>query len=233
MSSIGNMLIINIMIFIGVIVAIYILFSKGMKRVKFTTSIKKNAYVLGGYSFILLVSMFIYFMIPDEKFMEVQRQRENQSGFLLFENLMNKEDVDEKYLASVDVYPLEDIELEIKNKAGFAEYSVLFQKTEELQEEIEIQIYKGQFELNEYDFSQELPLPVINYTSNIIEVENAPYFEKNLAFFTPEFPFTQFSEERWEVQGSGSAQSSPIIYIKIPKDVDVIWDQDKIFVDEV
>ncbi|NLP52866.1 hypothetical protein [Bacillus sp. RO1] len=223
----------NILILIGVIVGIYIFFSKGVKRVKFLTSIKKNIFVLGGYAIVLLVSMVIYFMIPDENFMEVQRQGKNQSGFLLFENLMNKEEVDEKYLASVDAYPLKDKELVIRNKAGFAEYNVLFQKTEELQEEIEVQIYKGQFEINEFDFSNELPLPTINYTNNIIEVENAPYFEKNLAFLTPEFPFTQFSGERWEVQGSGSAQSSPIIYINIPKDVDVIWNKDNIIVDEV
>ncbi|MGD6775218.1 hypothetical protein [Sutcliffiella horikoshii] len=226
-------LIINLVLFIGIFVALYLFFSKGAKRINFSTSVKKNIFVLGGYVFILFVSMVIYFMIPDEKYMEVQNKEVNQEGFQLYESLMNKEEVDEKYLASVDDYPLEEKELVIRSKGRSIEYNVLFIKTEVLQEEIEVKIYKGQFEINEFDFLDELPLPIVNYTDNIIEVENAPFFEKNIAFMTPEFPFTQFNRERWEEQGSSSASRSPIIYIKIPKDVNVIWDKENIFVDEV
>lgn len=231
MSPIGS--IINLVLFIGIFVVIYLFFSKGAKRINFSTSVKKNIIVLGGYVAILFISMVIYFMIPDEKFMEVQTKEVNQDGFLLYESLMNKEEVDEKYLSSVDVYPLEEKELVIRSNGRFTEYNVLFRKTEELQEKIEVKIYKGQFEINEYDFSDELPLPFVHYTNNIIEVENAPFFEKNIAFMTPEFPFTQSNRERWEEQGSSSASRSPIIYIKIPKDVDVIWNKENIFVDEV
>jgi len=231
--SIMVSLIINLVLFIGIFVAIYLFFSKGAKRINFSTSVKKNIILLGGYVFILFVSMVIYFMIPDEKFMEVQNKEANQDGFLLYESLMNKEEVDEKYLASVDDYSLEEKELVIRSKGRATEYNVLFNKTEELQEEIEVQIYKGQFEINEFDFSDELPLPIVNYTDNILEVENAPFIEKNIAFMTPEIPFTQFNRERWEEQGSSSASRSPIIYIKIPKDVNVIWNKENIFVDEV
>ncbi|MGD6993669.1 hypothetical protein [Sutcliffiella horikoshii] len=233
MNSLVIILVINIVIMIAIILSVYTFFSKQAKSINFSTSVKKNILVLGGYVIILFVSMVMNFLIPEEKLMEVENKGGNQEGFLLYENLMNKEEVGEKYLESFDVYPLKEKELVIRNSEGFAEYNVLFQKTEELQEEIEVQFYKGQFEINEFDFSDELPLPSIRFTNNIIEVENAPYFEKNIGFMTPEFPFTQFNRERWEEQGSSSASRSPIIYIKIPKDVDVIWNKESIFVDEV
>lgn len=237
----SSLIIINVVIMIAIILGIYAFFSRGSKRINFSTSIKKNIIVLGGYVFILFVSMVIYFMIPDERFMEVQGKIEvNQDEYPLYEKLMNKEEVDEKYLTSVKSFPLEEKELVIRSNGKFTEYNVLFRKTEELQEEIEelqeeieVQIYKGQFEINEFDFSDELTPPIVSYTNNIIEVENAPFFEKNIAFMTPEFPFTQFSGVRTEEQGSSSSLRSPIIYIKVPVDVDVIWNEEKIFVDEV
>ena len=230
----SSLIIINVVIMIAIILGIYAFFSRGSKRINFSTSIKKNIIVLGGYVFILFVSMVIYFMIPDERFMEVQGKIEViQDEYPLYEKLMNKEEVDEKYLTSVKSFPLEEKELVIRSNGKFTEYNVLFRKTEELQEEIEVQIYKGQFEINEFDFSDKLTPPIVSYTNNIIEVENAPFFEKNIAFMTPEFLFTQFSGERTEEQGSSSSLRSPIIYIKVPVDVDVIWNEEKIFVDEV
>ncbi|WP_226681410.1 hypothetical protein [Sutcliffiella horikoshii] len=231
MSSIVSL--INLVLFIGIFVVIYLFFSKGAKRINFSTSVKKNIIVLGGYVAIQFISMVIYIMIPDEKFMEVQNKEVNQDGYLLYESLMNKEEVDRKYLSGVDVYPLEEKELVIRSNEIFTEYNVLFRKTEELHEKIEVKIYKGQFEINGYDFSDELAPPIVNYTGNIIEVENAPFFEKNIAFMTPEFPFTQYTRERWEEQGYSSTSRSPIIYINIPKDVNVIWNKEIIFVEEI
>lgn len=128
---------------------------------------------------------------------------------------------------------LEEKELIIKSKGGYADFNILFTKTEELEEEIEVQIYNGLFEINELDFSDELPLPLIHYSNNIIEVENPPFFEMNLAYMTPEFPFSQFSGQDLQDQGSSSASRSPIIYIKVPKDLNVISNSENIMVEEI
>ncbi|UAL49285.1 hypothetical protein LG311_10400 [Sutcliffiella horikoshii] len=216
--------VINLIIFLGIIIFVFLLLTRG---VKFTTSIKKNSLILSGYIIILLCSMVIYFLMPEAEHMEWKGEGAEESSSLLYERLMNKEDIEEDYLSSKKLYELSGQELEIKVQDNYTpEYMVMFERTPDLEGEIEVILYKGLLFIEEFDLSNELPPPTMEFSNDLLEIVHPTFFEKNMAYTAPEFPFTQFSGERSSMQGYGRSSRDAIIYVKVPEDVEVIWNEE-------
>lgn len=226
--------IINLVIVIGIILSVLILYSKGVKRINLTTSVKKNGWFLGGYTIILLFSMVIYFLMPEAEQITWKGETEDTSEFLLYEKLMNKEDIEESYVSNKETYDLSEQELVIRSQDNyFNEYSIMFEKTSELEGEMEVILYKGILTVEQFDLSEELPSPAITYSNGILEVEHPVFFEKSMAYIAPEFPFTQFSGQRSTMQGYGHSSRDAIIYVRVPEDTEVIWNEEFMIIPEV
>ncbi|TYS70444.1 hypothetical protein FZC76_00670 [Sutcliffiella horikoshii] len=229
-----TIIIINLVIFIGIIFSVLFLFSKGIKRVGITSSVKNNSWILGGYIIILLFSMVIYFLMPEAEYLEWKGKAEDENGFLLYERLMNKEEIEESYLFSKETYDLSEKLLEIRSQDNyFQEYMIMYEKTPDLEGEIEVKLYKGILTVEQFDLSEELPLPSIKYSNGILEVEHPAYFEKSMAYTAPEFPFSQFSGQRSTMQGYGHSSSNAIIYVRVPEDIEVTWNEEFMIIPEV
>ncbi|KPB06338.1 hypothetical protein [Bacillus sp. CHD6a] len=227
-------IIINLVIFMGIILFVFLLFSKGLKRAHITSSVKKNSWILGGYIIILFFSMVIYFLMPEAEHIKWKGRAEGESDFLLYERLMNKENIEESYLASKETYDLTERVLEIRSQDNyFQEYMIMYEKTSEIKGEIEVRLYKGILTVEQFDLSEELPTPSIMYSNGILEVEHPVYFEKSIAYTAPEFPFSQFSGQRWTMQGYGHSSSDAIIYVKVPEDIEVTWNEEFMIIPEV
>ncbi|WP_404450185.1 hypothetical protein LG307_10325 [Sutcliffiella horikoshii] len=225
---------INLVIIFGIIIFVFLLFTKGVKRIHITSSIKNNGSVLGGYMIILLGCTLIYFLMPDAENVERVGGAGDESGFILYERLMNKEKIEERYLSSKKTYNLSGQDLVIRSQDNyFKEYTIMFERTPDLEGRIDVMIYKGILFMEQFDLSDELPSPPIKFSNDILEVEHPAFFEKNMAYIAPEFPFTQFSGERSGLTGYGHSSRDAIIYVKVPEDVDVIWNEEFIHISEV
>lgn len=232
MSSFAG--IINLVIFLGIVISVLLLFSKGIKRVNFTSSVKSNNWVLGGYTIILLFFMVIYILMPEAEHLEWKGEGDDKNGLHLYERLMNKEDIEERYVSNKETYALSGQELEIRSQDYYSNgFSIMFEKIPDLEGEIEVILYKGILSVEQFDFSEELPSPSITFYDGILEVEQPAYYEKRIAFTTPEFPFAQFSGQRSTMQGYGHSSSNAIIYVKVPEDVEVIWNEEFMIIQEV
>ncbi len=230
MSSFGG--IINLLVFFIILIGFLFVLTKGVQGVKFSTSIKKNLWILGGYIILLLCFTIMYFLSSPNKLLEVQDYPYDERGYILYDRLLNKEYIEEHYLASKESISINDKELILIGEGHF-DFTIMLEKTDELKDEIEIFIYKGLFEINQVDFSDDLPLPSTSFSDNTLKIDVAPFFEKHMAYLTPEFPFAQFSGEKWSMQGSSSSSRDAIIYIKVPENVEVSWNEDVMYVTEV
>lgn len=226
--------IINLVIFLGITITVLLLLSKGLKQVHFTSSVKNNSWILGGYIVILLCSMVVFFLMPNAERLEWKSEADLESGFLVYEKLMNKEDIEERYVLSKERYDLSGKEVEIISQDNYSNgYQIMFEKSPDLEGEIEVIIYKGILTIEQLDISDELPSPSITFSNGKLEVGNPAYFEKRMAYTAPEFPFAQFSGQRSNTQGYAHSSSNPIIYIKVPEEVIVNWDQEYMIIPEV
>ncbi|WP_339145964.1 MULTISPECIES: hypothetical protein [unclassified Sutcliffiella] len=230
MSSLGS--IFSLFVFIAVLVVILLFFRRGLRIVKSSTSIKKNFWILGGYVLVLLFATVIFFF-QEDRFLEVNEQSIDENGYILFDRLMNKEKIEEHYLTSRQKHSLYEKDLFLNGDTSLFDYSIILEKTDALQGEMEVILYKGLFEINEFDFSDELPAPLTSYSNGTLELEPAPFFEKHIAYMTLEFPLVQFIENRWSMQGSSSSSRDYIIHIKVPQDVNVSWNEDLMYVTEI
>jgi hypothetical protein len=210
---------------------VVILSTQAGKKLHVIISAKKNIWILGGYILLLLVSTVVFHLLPKENFIVGNASTTGTSvsehGFYLFEKLINKEEIEKEFVKEKNMYVYEGSELLLKGYGyGQHEYDIMLERVPDLYDQIEVTIYTAAAKINGVDVSDQIPSPSYHFKEESFAVEKPLPVIITMSYLNKEFPFKQYSGDKWMDYGSGSSFSYPIIYLRVPKGLEVNWEQD-------
>ncbi|WP_078379869.1 hypothetical protein [Sutcliffiella halmapala] len=222
-----NIIIIIFLIFIG-----FLLFSPQIKKQRAVLSSNKSVKILGGYAAILLISTGITFLLPDDTFI-TNKANISEEGIddTTYHALINKQPVESNFVKKKASIPYEEKQLHINvNNPNYSGFALIYEKDPTLENRLEVTTYVGKSTVNDIDISDFIHYPMVNIDDQSLIILQPKPIDLKFTMLKKEFPFSQFNGENWMDHYSSFA--NPILYIKVPADVEVTIDE-TIFYEEV
>ncbi|MGP4067079.1 hypothetical protein [Halobacillus sp. B29] len=189
-------------------------------------SAKTPLWVFGGYVCLLLVSFILFFFIPDQNISSDNSEGNiSETGRELYQKALAGKvtDINEKYLRkewSFD-YEYERLEIGEEIEAPSALTIVVDQTNDS--EQITAAFYSTPASLQGTVLNHDLPLR-IGMADQRLNLLLAQTTDRTFTVFSPAFPFTQFTEEKDGMMEAEMEWGTYILYVSVPKDINVSSD---------
>ncbi|MGM0834589.1 MAG: hypothetical protein ACQEV7_00415 [Bacillota bacterium] len=205
-----------------------------VKKPYFTKSSTRSMKLLAGYVALLLVGTALFYLLPNKKYQTVDSiPVADESLETLFEDLLEKREVDQKHVRSESSYSIEEKELQLAITSPDYYISIIVERDSRLKNRVETTMYASYLTVNDFDLSKEVPTPTVKLQNGTLTIMQPAMLEIELKMIKKEFVYSQFTNESWlEDNGFGSTHSGPILYLKVPQDLE-IKAQEGIFYEEV
>ncbi|WP_449539035.1 hypothetical protein [Ferdinandcohnia sp. Marseille-Q9671] len=226
MTAIGTLILPIIILLILAVVLISIILGKKHKGVKSTKIL------LGVYFSILVASVIVYYLLPEEKFVS-DTPNEHNHVKVNFEEIHNAsrtgqftdvEGVNEKNTWNLTY--LEN-ELDVSFLEDTNGMHTFFERKESMDETIEITYYVANTIIQGIDFFHQVPIPVISIEGDRLIVSNNGPQEVKFSSFHNEFVISQFKGGGLEQQFDDhfdeefGPRGYQILHVKIPKNLEL------------
>src|SRR5699024_10907851 len=95
---------------------------------------------------------------------------------------------------------------------------------------IEIVTYRGQFTLAGVDYTEYMNPIRANVLVDTLTITEPDYTDLQFSAITKEFTITQFMDEHERMRELGSNSGNELIYIRIPKDMNLIQNEQDVYI---
>ncbi|MCA1320637.1 hypothetical protein LC085_12010 [Bacillus tianshenii] len=207
------------LLLMSMIIPIVILIKKPIHAKSSTRSMN----LLAGYIALLLVATAVFYLLPDKKYQPVESiPVADGSWEKLYEDLLEKREVDQKHVRSKTSYSIEEKDLQLAVSSPDYYVSIIVERDGSLENRVEATMYASYLEVNGFDLSAEIPTPTVELQNGTLTIMQPSMLEVELKMIKKEFVYSQFSKESWlEDDGFGSSHSAPILYLKVPQDIKI------------
>lgn len=194
-----------------------------VKKPYFTKSSTRSMKLLAGYFALLLVGTAVFFALPDKKYQSVDSiPTADGSWETLYEDLLEKKEVDQKHVRNRTSHPIGVNELQLAVSSPEYYISIIVERDSSLENRVESTMYASYLTVNDFDFSKEVRTPSVNLQNNTLTIIPPPMLKLELKMIKKEFVYSQFTNgSLLEDDGFGSTHSGPILYLKVPKNLDI------------
>ncbi|MGD6834467.1 hypothetical protein ACQCT5_20110 [Sutcliffiella halmapala] len=205
-----------------------------VKKPYFIKSSTRSMKILAGYIALLLVVTAIFYVLPDKKYQSVESiPLADGSWETLYEDLLEKKNVDPKHVRNRTSHPIDGNELQLAVSSPEYYFSIIVERDSSLENRVESTLYASYLTVNDFDLSKEVHSPSVMLQNGTLTIMPPPMLKLELKMIKKEFVYSQFTNESWlEDDGFGSTHSAPILYLKVPQEL-VIKAQDGIYYEEV
>lgn len=205
-----------------------------VKKPYLSKSSNRSMRLLAGYVALLLVGTAVFFALPDKKYQSVDSiPAADGSWETLYEDLLEKKEVDPKHMRNRTSHPIEENELQLAVSSPEYFISIIVERDSSLENRVESTMYASNLTVNDFDLSKEVPTPSVKLQNGTLTIMTPPMLKLELKMIKKEFVYSQFTNESWlEDEGFGSSHSGPILYLKVPQDLE-IKAQEGVYYEEV
>jgi hypothetical protein len=220
---------------LSLLLSIVILIVLFVKKPYFTKTSTRSMKLFCGYVALLLVATAVFYVLPDKKYQTVHSiPVADGSWETLYEDLLEKKEVNQKHVRNRTSYPIGENELQLAvSSPEYYNISIIVERDSTLENRVETTMYASYLTVNDFDLSKEVPTPSVKLQNGTLTIIQPAMLEIELKMIKKEFVYTQFTDENWlEDEGFGSSHSSPILYLKVPQDME-IKALDELYYDEV
>lgn len=217
-----NLLLMSILLLLLLLGAVIIIITI-VKKPSFIKSSTRSSRLLAGYIALLLLATAVFYLLPDKKFQNVDSIPVTDGSWeRIYEDLLEKREVDPKHVRSRTSISIEEKELQLGVSSPDFFVSILVERDSSLENRVEATMYASYFTVNDFDLSKEVPTPSLMLQDGTLTIMRPPMVELELKMIKKEFVFSQFSNDRdLEDDGFGSAHQDPILYLKVPQDLKI------------
>jgi hypothetical protein len=179
--------------------------------------------LLTGYVSLLLIVTVVFYVLPDKKYQSVDSiPAADGSWETLYEDLLEKKEVDPKHMSNRTSHPIEENELQLAVSSPEYYISIIVERDSSLENRVESTMYASYLTVNDFDLSKEVPTPSVNLQNRTLTIMPPPMLKLELKMIKKEFVYSQFTNESWlEDDGFGSTHSGPILYLKVPENLEI------------
>ncbi|SFF86402.1 hypothetical protein SAMN05216353_11160 [Halobacillus alkaliphilus] len=214
-------------VFIAVLIWLFLKMNQksGRTRRKYLPS-KTSVWVFGGYVSLLLVSFILFFFIPERNASpETSDGNISETGRELYQKVLAGEvtDINDKYLREEWRFDYEYDRLEIGEEIEEpSALTIVVDQTND-SEKIEASFYSTPASLQGMVLNHDLPLK-IGVADRHLDLLLTQTIDRTFTVFSPAFPFTQFTEEKDGMMEGDMEWGTNILYVSVPKDINVSSD---------
>ncbi|MBM7621023.1 hypothetical protein JOC95_002896 [Bacillus tianshenii] len=194
-----------------------------IKKPIFAKSSTRSMNLLTGYIALLLVATAVFYLLPNKKYQPVESiPVADESWEKLYEDLLEKREVDQKHVRSKTSYSIEEKDLQLAVTSPDYYVSIIVERDGSLENRVEATLYASYLAVNGFDLSNEIPTPTLKLQNGTLTIMQPSKLEVELNLIKKEFVYSQFSKESWlEDDRFGSTHSAPILYLKVPEDIKI------------
>ncbi|MDG5472947.1 hypothetical protein P6709_14430 [Jeotgalibacillus sp. ET6] len=227
------MIIFQFMFFCLVFAGIFLLFRKTPRKRKNLFSTRKMFMILAGYVGILLVSMVIYYFLPQHKMEGVEEalgswEEAFEEGAEVYEaaHRGDFEDIPEEYLIGEKTIPYDKNTLLIQ--PGMLDETMAVIAIERVENEGEIQVihYRSPYRLDGIDISHEFENTEINTVENQLILTASSPGEISYAQFTKPVILSQFNPSGHSGMGINYHAGTEAFLLKVPENIEVLQEDE-------
>lgn len=206
---------------------IFLIFGFISQRISFLRrSLVRN--LLLGYIGVLLVSSIIYYVTMKEESVQADTEQYEQEAEELYTSLFNGdvENIDMKYVKKTWKFPYERGEININQHIERS--NIFIERTDELENEIEVTFYQSPLFYMGVDIHEKVMLPEVELLVDSLVVNEPEQVRIEAVTFQTSFIEGQFT-------GRGSWMDhypifrTEVLYVRIPKELKVLGDGGNIY----
>ncbi|TLS35988.1 hypothetical protein [Pseudalkalibacillus caeni] len=229
------MIIISLLLaFISVIAGIYI-FNAFMGKYHIKKPLK---WIFGGYAIILIGSVLIYFMLPEDTFThaktysdeEIMQEEKNQEELYRLALNGKIDQVDDKYITQQWEFELKDDRLVLTAPEPQHSAVTVLAERAGTDKKIKIDYYGMKRIVGNVDVSSKVKAPELEFGENTIHIRKREKVNVKVANFSKEFTVKQFSDGKKSESRMSAMMDQDFLYMQIPVGVEVTGGV--IFIDE-
>ncbi|MGD7045060.1 hypothetical protein [Jeotgalibacillus proteolyticus] len=227
------MIVFQFVFFCLVFAGIFFLFRKAPKKRKILFSTKKMFIVLAGYVGILLLSMVLYYLLPELKMEDTKealgsREEAFEEGAEVYEaaHRGDFEEIPEEYLIVEKTIPFDKNTLLIQ--PGMLSETMAVIAIERVEKEGEIQLvhYRSPDRLNGIDISHEFEDTEINAVENQLIFTSSSTGEISYTQFSKPMILSQFNPSGRSGMGFDYQAGTEAILLKVPENIEILKEDD-------
>lgn len=215
-----------------VLIILIVIFALSMKSTGKNIQQNRMRWIIGGYGLVLLSSLFVLQVLPQESFLEEARVSDNalaqavQASEAFYSSVLEgrPQDVEGVFVVEQWNFPYSGNQLTVTDTGGSSIYSnmmIVAERTEDLDNRIEVTHYVTRTIVEQKDLTNLIKLPSITMDGNKLMLAAPPQYEIELGRFQREFVVAQlFGDQQWMRSGY-AAIGAQALYLRIPRDLDI------------
>ncbi|NEU30692.1 hypothetical protein GN156_07845 [bacterium LRH843] len=217
-----------VILLLGLIVAFVFLFMgrSARRRGSYYYS-RRVKWTVIGYVTVLIVSFVLMSLIPSAESSDAGNERGEDVTFVT-QATSNETSVGRIYrienaMSDRSEWDYQEDQLTITAATNeYIIYPIVIERKETNDNRIEAIFYKGQSRVGEIDFTDQIHPPHMSLAEQTLTIADPPFVDLSFTMFTKEFTITQFTEENGSFFESPWIIGDRLLYLRIPKDVEVI-----------
>jgi heme/copper-type cytochrome/quinol oxidase subunit 2 len=186
---------------------------------------RRTKCILGGYAFILLLAMVLYYIMPSDSYtyvdlsrVEEHTERENRFKEVTEGNI---DQVLQDYKHKQWEFTYDNPQLKLDFPNGFDGMTIFIERKHTSDDKMKVIILKTRTIADGIDLSDKIPFPKVEQDGKLLRILEPEHIEIKLAKFSKEFTITQFTSEDERYDEMGFFISERMVYLQIPKNVEI------------
>lgn len=213
-----------ILIILLVVFAIFLTKRNSKKKKKYLSG-QKIRVMFGAYFVVLLISVVLVYLIPNEAEPEVNEPTANRS--ILHNKVLNGNAsiIDRDRIAKQWHFDYEEAELMMKAINNDVHgLSIYIGKKKENDGMIDVLLYQTPTYVQGIDVTDQVKAPLIDLSSGTLGIGKPEQQQLTFTSFSQAFPLSQFTGEDWIGMGGRSTRGEHLLYIRVPRDLNIHFD---------
>ncbi|MGE8204825.1 hypothetical protein ACQKP0_09700 [Heyndrickxia sp. NPDC080065] len=204
-------------------------------RVKISNKISM---ILSIYIGVLLLSAILCAFIPQSKEVTFNKKNETENQWEYLDKLISAGKVDQINQSFVAEkwekdYPHKQLKIEVNSDT--LELSILVERKQTNDDKIEGLVFKPEMEMDNFniEIGETFKPYQLEWMNDTVSFGSQKPINLTYSLFKKEFTITQFTGETSEDNHHGGSYRYPVLYLKVPKDLKIIHDEDKVNIEYI
>ena len=211
---------------------------KGEGKSKYYSTNKRFA-LLYIYVGVLLIAFVVSLFLPSERegyFVEIDQREYEQSDSKVYNDIYagRISSVDKKLIEEVREVDLPGERLVLQKFDQHQQLSIVVERMEELGNSVEMTIIKNRVIANRVDLTDMFDPVNVTVNGEKMNFHQRGQQEVVMGVMEQGFPFYLFSDKsRFYMNNSYSSLGDQIIYLRVPNNIEIVYDENHIYLHEV
>lgn len=210
-----------------ILLAGFIIFQtkRNSKKKKRYLSGQKIRFMFGVYLVVLLISVGLFFLIPDEG--KISEPKVNHNFHYMYDKVMDGHvsAIDQDRITKQWHFDYDGDELMMKAANNDMNgISIFVEKKKENDGKIDVLFYQTPTYVEGIDVTDQVKPPLVDLSSGALSVAKPRLQELKFTSFKQEFSISQFTGEDWFRMGDTFIRGDHLLYIRVPNDLKIHQD---------